>query len=77
MSRQNKINNGNYMGDQENHQKETPKSDNKSGNGVFKRGELMKGVPAHEPDSFPAHPHNPQGLKFQDMRDQDPATGKI
>lgn len=77
MGIEHKKNVGTYLGPQEKHQKEAPKSDNKSGNGSFKSGAILKGLPSHEPESYPEAPHNPQGLQFQDMRDQDSAPGTI
>ena len=71
-----KRDNGNYMGDADNHQKESPKSDNKSGSGVSKGGVILKGLPAHNSESSPKKGYEAPP-NFQDMRNQDPKAGTI
>lgn len=76
MGKQTKINNGNYMGDQENHQKISLEKEDRSGSkSDHKRGSILKGLPGIDDRSpkagYPAPPN------FQDMRNQDPAKGRI
>ncbi len=69
-----KIDNGNYMGDATKREAKRPK-DAALPKADFKRGAILKGLPGRE-DNFPKAGKD-IAPSFQDMRNQDPAKGRI
>lgn len=75
MGQQHKRDNGNYMGEQEAHQKIAPESKDRVGSPKFKQGEILDGTPGLS-DNFPKAGKD-IAPSFQAIRNQDPKKGTI